>query len=497
MPDHTLKLHNTNLTHLPPNVTIPTYNRGKLKTGIVHVGVGGFHRAHQAYYTNQLLENGNNEQWGICGVGLRPSDSHIQQALLQQDYLYTLVTKHANGNVDANIIGSIHGFLLAQDDPMAIINKMSEADTKMVTLTITEGGYNFVPATGEFNDQHPDVIHDLKFPQRPKLVFGYLVAALKIRKEQGIAPFTIVSCDNIQHNGDVMKKMLLSYAKLVDESLAEWIAAEVAFPNSMVDRITPATTPEDHQALIQQANIVDNWPVICEPFHQWIIEDKFCNERPNWEDVGVKFVADVTPYEKLKLRLLNAGHSILAILGSLYGYHTMDECVNNPLFAKFFKQFADNEATPILDPVPGIDVDEYKATLLERFGNVAIKDTLARIRSESSAKFVSFLIPTLQENLANNGEIKLLTFVLAAWCRFHHTMHDQLGKPLDIIDEMLNELHETAKQTPQDPLAMLNITSIFGDLRFNKRFSDEYQSMITALYDEPFVEKHMERLLAL
>ena len=368
---------------------MPNYNRQQLKTGIIHVGVGGFHRSHQAYYIHRLLEQ--HGDWAICGVGLREADRSMAIILEKQDCLYTLVTQHPDGNAESEVIGSIIEYLLAVDTPQLVIDKMAHYDTKIVSLTITEGGYNFNPITGDFNFENPDVQHELAHPNEPKTVYGYITAALRKRRNQGLAPFTVLSCDNIQHNGDIARKMVLAFAKKQDAELAEWIEREVGFPNSMVDRITPVTTPKIIDLVNSEYNYMDEWPVVCEPYIQWVIEDSFVNGRPPLEEVGAQFVSDVTPYEKMKIRLLNAGHSVLGIPGALHGHQTINACMEDSIFASFMRQFMDKEATPILGKIEGIDLDAYKDSLEERFSNPNIKDGINRICAESSAKFTEVL----------------------------------------------------------------------------------------------------------
>ncbi|MGE9296729.1 MAG: mannitol dehydrogenase family protein [Puniceicoccales bacterium] len=411
---HKIPLNQKNLDSLPASVTRPRYDRSNLASPIVHIGVGGFHRSHEAYYTDALMNANPTTQWGICGVGLREADRKIRDILQSQDYLYTLIVRHPDGRVENRVIGSIVDFMLSVDDPMAVINKMAHSETKIVSLTITEGGYNFNPASGDFNFDNPDVQHDLANPQSPRLVFGYLTAALKLRRDANLAPFTVQSCDNIQHNGDMTRKMLLAFAERQDSELAQWISEHVAFPNAMVDRITPATTPADGVYLEKEMGYSDGWPVTCEPFCQWVIEDNFSNGRPQWEQVGAQFVPDVTPYEKMKIRLLNAGHSVLGLLGAIHGHTTIDGAMADQLFAKYVRAFMDLEATPVLDPVGGINLEDYKDSLIERFGNVNIKDSLTRICLESSAKLPKFLIPTIRENLKRGGSIDFATLVIAA-----------------------------------------------------------------------------------
>ncbi|MFG0288088.1 MAG: mannitol dehydrogenase family protein [Rhodopirellula sp. JB044] len=495
----TIPLNEENLRRLPPDIARPTYQRSELKAGIIHVGVGGFHRSHEAYYTDLLMEDADSGEesktWGICGIGLREPDRRIASVLEQQDYLYTLIIRHPDGKIENRVIGSLIDFMMGIDDPGAVIDRMASPDTKIVSLTITEGGYNLDAATGEFDIHHPDAQHDLKNPDQPKLVFGYLTAALQKRRQQGLPPFTIQSCDNIQHNGDLTRRVVLEFARHQDEELAKWIESNVAFPNAMVDRITPVTTDKDTEYLENEFGLADEWPVTCEPFCQWVIEDQFVNGRPEWEKVGAQFVPDVTPYEKMKLRLLNAGHSVLGLLGSVYGHETIDGCVSDELFATYLRRFMDVEATPVLDEVDGIDLDAYKDTLIERFGNPNIKDQLARICLESSSKLPVFLVPTIRENLATDGSIRFAALVIAAWCYYSDRQVDQHGKELDIVDEKKAELHEAAVGTSKDPLSFLKITSVFGNLAQSQRFTDVYTEMVNALYLNPDVSVLMRETL--
>tara|TARA_R110002074_G_scaffold402261_1_gene605790 strand:+ start:1887 stop:3383 length:1497 start_codon:yes stop_codon:yes gene_type:complete len=490
-----INLNQNNLHQLPEDVACPEYNRSELKAGIVHVGVGGFHRSHEACYMDELLGLGMGTDWGICGVGIRGADGKLRDILKSQDFLYTLIVKHTDGKIENRVIGSLVDFIMGCDDPASVIDKMASPQTRIVSLTITEGGYNVDPATGEFNFDNPDAKHDLNNPLQPKLVFGYLSSALRKRRDAGIPAFTVQSCDNIQHNGDLTRKMLLGFVREQDPELAEWIEREVCFPNAMVDRITPVTTAADMDYLKNQVGLRDGWPVTCEPFSQWVIEDKFSNGRPEWEAVGAQFVPDVTPYEKMKLRLLNAGHTVLGILGSIHGFNTIDECVSDELFAKYLRAFMESEATPVLDAVDGVDLDDYKDTLLERFSNPNIKDNLARICLESSSKLPVFLIPTITENLQQGGSIKYATLVIAAWCYYSDKGVSKDGEKLEIVDEMKDALHRAAAGTSKDKLSFLKVKSVFGDLVQSKSFTDEYSRMVGMLYENPDIAQHMQALL--
>lgn len=490
-----IQLNQENLVEVGRRIPVPNYNREANKAGIIHIGVGGFHRAHQAYYLHQLRQLGEASDWGICGIGLREADAILHAIFNKQDHLYTLMVKHSDGKIEPEVIGSIVDFKMGVTDPEPVIARMAHADTRIVSLTITEGGYNFNPTTAKFNFDNPDIQHELRHPNDPITVYGFLTAALKRRRDIGFPAFTILSCDNIEHNGDMARKMLLAFAEVQDVELAEWIAQEVRFPNSMVDRITPVTTNADIETLAQDFGVIDAWPVTCEPFIQWVVEDDFSNGRPEFEKVGVQFVPDVGPYEKMKLRLLNAGHSVLGLLGALHGHPTINACMEDDTFTTYLRAFLDQEATPILGNIEGIDLEQYKDSLLERFANPNIKDSVSRICSESSAKLPKFLIATLQDNIATGGSIKFATLVIAAWCYYSDKGMDRHGHPIEIIDAMGTELHQAAKQTTTDPLAFIRQESLFGTLAKNERFAKLYTEAVQKIYKDPNITKYMKNMI--
>ncbi|MDB2345496.1 MAG: mannitol dehydrogenase family protein [Polaribacter sp.] len=487
-----IQLNQQSIHSLEPQLGIPKYDRKSIKTGIIHVGVGGFHRSHQAYYMHQLLCDSDNSDWGICGIGLRAGDQKIAQVLKEQDGLYTLITQHPNGKEGYEVIGSIVDFIFAFETPQIAIDKMAHPDTKIVSLTITEGGYNFNPNTGDFDFENPEIQQELKNHNQPKTVFGYLTAALRKRKAKGTPAFTILSCDNIQHNGDVARKMLLSFAQKQDPTLADWIANEVCFPNSMVDRITPVTPKSAIEFLQNKYSIKDAWPIVCEPYIQWVIEDRFSNGRPPLEKLGVQFVPDVTPYEKMKIRLLNAGHSTLGIPGAVHGHATINACMEDKIIARFMREFMDQEVTPILDEVQGINLTEYKNNLEDRFSNPNIKDGVSRICSESSAKLPKFLIPTLLENLETGGSIKYATFILSVWGYYSAKEVDNKANEIEILDARKEELHHAASGFEKDSISFLRISDIFGDLLEKERFVKLYLKMSEALFNDSDIHKQIK-----
>ena len=467
------KLNAENLSYISERITVPQYDRKTIKTGIVHVGIGGFHRSHEAFYTDQLLQDPNNKDWGICGIALLDFDSRIYNTLNEQDGLYTLVVKELDDTHTNRIIGSIVEYLYAPENPLAVIEKMASPEVKIISLTITEGGYNYNESTKGFDFNNPLIQHDLEFPNAPKTIFGYITQALKLRQSRDLKGVTVQSCDNIQGNGHMTKTMLLSYVGKAEPSLVDWIESNVSFPNAMVDRITPATAPLDIVNLIKTIGVHDAWPVVCEPFKQWVIEDDFIAGRPAWETVGAQFVDNVEPYEKMKLSLLNAGHSVLGILGALIGYNTIDQSVSNLNIATFLHNYMDVEVTPTLGDLEGIDLGNYKTSLLERFGNINIKDQIDRICSESSAKFPIFILPTVNAQLQDKGDITSAAFVVAAWA-IYSLGKDEKGSDLIIKDAMQPVLHAKALESTANPEAFLEIEAIFGSLKDSKPFVEAY-----------------------
>jgi mannitol 2-dehydrogenase len=386
--------------------------------------------------------------------------------------------KEADGSQKVSIIGSIVECLHAPVDPEAVISKMADPLVKIISLTITEGGYNYDTASGDFLFSDPGIQWDLQHPQRPGTIFGYLRAALNLRKKNNLPGITILSCDNIQHNGDVCKKMLLTYLRECQPDVAEWTEKYVTFPNCMVDRITPQTSQQDKDDLRRNYSIEDAWPVICEPFIQWVIEDNFSQGRPEWERAGVQFVPSVDPYEKMKIGLLNAGHSLLGFSGSLNGCTTIDETVRVDWIAGFLRAFMDKEVSPVLGRIEGIDLAKYKQSLIERFANPYMGDRLSRICSESSAKIPKFLLPTIHEQLASGGPVKCSALIIAAWCRYLELAGSE-GYEYEVQDAMKDTLIEQAKSSVSlDPLAFLKIEAVFGDLASSTPFVEIYLEMI-------------------
>jgi mannitol 2-dehydrogenase len=456
-----VRLRSDNLKALGTKVQIPRYDRSQLQAHTVHIGVGGFHRAHQAVYLDDLLEMNSSERWGECGIGVLAADLRMRDALVGQDYLYAVVERSATAQ-NARVIGSLIDYVYAPAAREGAIERMAAPETRIVSLTITEGGYYVHEGTGEFLIDHPDIEYDFQHSHEPRSSIGLIAEALRRRRARGLTPFTVMSCDNLQSNGRVACKILLAYAGQIDQGLERWIAQNVAFPNSMVDRITPATTPADIAVLAEQFGIQDAWPVVTEPFRQWVIEDTFCNGRPAWEKVGAQFSSDVGAYELMKIRLLNGSHLAMGYLAALHGYTYVHETMQDPLFRSFIEAFME-EVTPVVPRIAGVSLPEYKSSLIERFSNPTINDQVTRICSEGSAKIPKWLLPSIMDLLRAGMSIDLLSLIVASWMFYMGREVDQEGNRLTIIDARAGELATIARAIGTDPRPFLAVRSIFGD----------------------------------
>lgn len=489
-----LALNAANLPKLAESVAVPTYDRASVTAGIAHFGVGGFHRAHQAMYVDRLLNAGGAREWGICGVGLMPGDRAMRDAMAAQDCLYTMVVKDADGTWTPQVIGSIVDYLYAPDDPDAVIERLASPEIRIVSLTITEGGYNVHRVTGEFDATNPAIQADLAVPEKSATAFGIVVEALARRRDRGIAPFTVMSCDNVQGNGDVARRAFTAFARLRDADLGEWVDQQVTFPNSMVDRITPVTTDADREEITRRFGIEDRWPVTCEPFTQWVLEDGFTLGRPAFEEVGVQVVDDVEPYELMKLRLLNASHQALAYSGYLAGYRLVHDVCQDPLWATFLLDYMRIEAIPTLHPVPGIDLQRYTAQLIERFSNPQVRDTVARLCANSSDMMTKFLLPVIREQVAAGGPVDRSAAAVACWARFAEGVDEQ-GEQITVVDPLRQRLTAAAARQRTERLAFLEIREIFGDLADDPRFAAAYTEHLSVLHSDG-VRAMLERLNA-
>jgi mannitol 2-dehydrogenase len=452
-----MDLNNAALPNLP--IAGPNYDRGSIGVGIAHIGAGHFHRAHQAMYIDRLLQRGLAREWGICGVGVLPADWPMRDVLRDQDGLYTLVLENPDGSRDAQVIGSIIDYRYAPDDPEAAIEVLAAATTRIISLTITEGGY--------------------RDPDGP--AFALITEALARRRARGIAAPTIASCDNIESNGEVARRAILAHAERRDPALAEWVAEHTRFPSSMVDRITPATTLEMAAAVQRDFGVADRWPVVAEQFAAWVLEDDFSDGRPPLEQAGVLMVDDVRPYESMKLRLLNAGHQCLCYFAHLCGFEFVHDAARDPLFAEFLLAYFDFEAIPTLAPVPGIDLYAYSRTLIERFANPGVRDTVARLCAYSSDRIPKWLLPVVRDNLAGDGPVRLAAATVASWARYAEGV-DEWGKPIEVVDQLADSLLPIARSQHENPTAFIELTAVFGDLAQQPRFVEAYRWALDSLH---------------
>ncbi|MFT4165780.1 MAG: mannitol dehydrogenase family protein [Microlunatus sp.] len=474
------QLDRASLPSLERAVSVPNYDPGAVKPGIAHIGVGGFHRAHQAVYVDRLLNQGTASDWGIVGIGLMPADAAMRDALHDQDQLFTVLVKHPDGAREAHVVGAIIDYLFAPDDPEAVLSALADPEIRIVSLTITEGGYHVDQSTGAL-DLDDALRADLVPGAAPATAFGFIVEALARRHAAGTAPFTVMSCDNIQGNGHLTRRVITDFARLRDADLGDWIEENVAFPNSMVDRITPVTTDADRELLATEFGIEDKWPVVCEPYIQWVLEDHFPTGRPPFEDAGVQVVDEVAPYELMKLRLLNASHQALGYLGYLAGYRYAHEATQDPQFAEFLLGYMEQEATPSLDPVPGVDLAAYRAELIERFANPHVADTLARLCTDSSDRIPKFLVPVIQYQIENGGPLHRSALVVAAWARYAEGV-DEDGEPIDVVDQRRTAVMARAQHNTDEPLVFLEDESLFGALRHDPRFASLYTEAVRSLH---------------
>ncbi|MBA3823969.1 MAG: mannitol dehydrogenase family protein [Ktedonobacterales bacterium] len=457
-------------------IAVPTYDRTALRPGIVHLGVGNFHRAHQLAYLDALAARGLADDWGECGVSLH--SAKLAEALAPQDLLYTLVERGADHDT-GRIIGALTHYLYAPDDPQAVVQALAAPTTRIVTLTITKDGYDIDLVTGEFLPESDDVQIELADPDQHATVFGYLCDALAERRRAGRPPFTVLSCDNLQDSGGATRTALVAYARLRDAALADWIDAQVAFPSSMVDRITPQTTEEARALVATTFGIRDHWPVITEPFSQWIIEDTFCAGRPPLEEVGVQFVQDVMPYGKMKGRLLNASHSAIAYLGALLGYQSTSEVMRDPTM-RAYSQHLLAEVRPLLPAVPGIDLTDYCQTLSERFANPHIGDPLTRLAARGSSKVPTFILPSITDALTQGRPHALLDLAIASW--YHYLRgQDETGANIKVVDPLREELQNLVQQGGDDPRPFLRQANIFDSLSQNDDWMASVQAGIRSM----------------
>ncbi|WP_160299274.1 mannitol dehydrogenase family protein [Sphingomonas sp. SRS2] len=457
---------------------LPVYDPAAVRAGIVHIGLGGFHRAHMARYTHELMNlDAGALEWGITGAGLLPGDARLHAALAPQDWLYTLVERGAAGE-DVSLIGSLAGMILAAGDSAALLDAMARAETRIVSLTVTSHGYCLSPATKRLDPAHPLIAADLADPEHPHSAVGLIAEACRRRMLGDRPAFTALSCDNIEHNGRVLAQAVLDYAALRSPELAEWIAREARFPSTMVDRITPVTRAGDIAGLAANYGIDDGWPVFSESFTQWVIEDDFADGRPDWDRVGAQFVPDVAPYERMKLRLLNASHLAIAGPARLIGYSYIHEAMGDDLLRRYMAALMERETGPTLLPVPGVDLAAYKATLIDRFANPAIQDGVDRVNADAA---LNYLLDPIRDRLAAREPIDLLAFGVAAWIR-RVRGRDQEGRTIEVSHPLAALLRERAEAGGSDPAPVLAIGALFGNLAGDPVFVASVGKQLASIY---------------
>jgi mannitol 2-dehydrogenase len=428
------------------------------------------------------MNEGQGLEWAICGVGVLPADRRMNEVMTAQDGLYTLVVKHGDGTLEPRVIGAITEYLFAPDAAETVIEKLADGSTRIVSLTVTEGGYNLHPVTGAFDTDNPAVARDLEPGATPRTTFGLVIEALRRRRERGLVPFSVMSMDNLEGNGDLAKQAFTSFARLRANELGDWVEQHSRFPNSMVDRITPQTTDADRATVRDRFGIDDEWPVVCEPYTQWVLEDAFAAGRPPYEDAGVQVVDDVRPYELMKLRLLNAGHQALCYFAYLAGYRLVHDAAQDPLFQRFLIGYMDNEGGPAVPPVPGIDLDEYKRTLIERFSNPEVRDTIERLCAQSSDRIPKWLLPVVRHQLAAGGDIERSAAVVASWARYAEGVDEQ-GQRIEVVDQLSDRVMAAAARQRDDPVAFISDREIFGDLVDDERFVAAYRAALRSLHE--------------
>ena len=452
------------------NVAVPSFDRSQIVPGILHVGVGNFHRAHMAAYIDDLMEEdfATNKQWGIVGAGM--FDCSKRDYLAEQDWMQILVERDA-GVSNAQVLSSMIDYLPV--DVKAIEAQMEDPNIKIVSLTVTEGGYFL--ADGKFNAKDPNIKADIADPENPKTIFGAIVKALKKRRDAGMTPFTVMSCDNLPHNGDVVKSVVMGLAKEIDADLADWIEANAKFPNGMVDRITPATTEEQQKYVLDTYGVEDHIPIFCEPFRQWVLEDNFVNgERPQFDVLeSVKFVPDVSPYEFMKIRILNGGHASLCYPSALLGVDYVHEAMEHPTIGPFLDCLERNEIIPTVGPVPDTDLEEYWQVIEKRFSNPTLGDTIPRNCFDGASRQPKFIVPVVKDNLEAGRCVDGLALVSAMWCKYCQGKTES-GETIKPNDPIWDELHETALKANKDPALWVGMSDVYGETGKNPTFVSSF-----------------------
>ena len=474
-------LSNSTLTKLPSGVKIPNYDRNNLTAGIVHIGLGNFHRAHQSWYLHRLMQQGQAHDWAIIGAGVKEFDKAQRLKLQAQDFLTTLLELSPVGR-RVEVVGSMIDYVPIEADNGALIAQMAKPEIKIVTLTVTEGGYYIDPVSKSFDSNHPDIVYDATHPETPKTAFGAMVAALRLRRDSRVGPFTCQSCDNLQGNGATLRQVIVALAELSDPKLSEWIEANCSFPNSMVDCIVPATTAKE-LGLVHDLGISDEVPVTHEDFRQWVIEDDFCAGRPDWDIAGATFTNDVHDFEMMKIRILNGGHQVIAVPGELLSIETIDQCMKNSLLGPLFKKVILSEVAPHVKPVPSITPENYVDLVHKRFSNPKIIDTTRRVAFDGSSRQPGFLIPSIRDGLANATPIDGLALIQASWARMCEGTRED-GTVIEPNDPFWDELQANAKAARSNPSVWLEMNQIYGNLAREPQFANSFKFWFDVIWDQ-------------
>jgi fructuronate reductase len=462
-------------------VVRPDFDPASVTVGILHMGLGAFHRAHQAVYTDDILAR--DPRWGICGVSLKTP--RAIEPLAAQDGLYAMLTKDSEGTV-ARVIGSVRELRFAGADRAALIHRFADPRITVVTSTVTEKGYCHDPATGALNRAHPDIVHDLEHPDAPISAVGILTAGLSARRTANAGPLTFVCCDNLPHNGRMVEGLVSAFARERDAMLADWISANVSFPSSMVDRIVPATTDADLALADQLLGVHDAAPVAAERFGQWVIEDRFAGARPAWEDAGAQFVADVAPFEMMKLRLLNGSHSTLAYLGFLMGHDFVWQAAGDSLLAALVERQMAEEIVPTLVRPAGTDLSAYCAQLMRRFRNSALPHRTRQIAMDGSQKLPQRMLGTVRDRITASAPYTHLALAIAGWIRYAGGT-DEHGAVIEVADPLASTFARIVADARGDAGTIadgfLDLKTVFGaDLVAHYAFRVAVRSNVVALF---------------
>ncbi len=490
------RLNTESLPRLPADVEKPSYDRSRLTPGIVHLGLGAFHRAHQAVVTDQAMQASGDLSWGILGVSLRRPDT--RDALTPQDGLYTLAVRDAGPDgqdrEQLRVVGAVLRVMVADEDPNAVLERIAYPQTRIVSLTVTEKGYSHEPSTGHLRWDDPDILHDLENPIRPRSTIGILVHGLALRRERDLPPVTLLSCDNLRGNGDTLRSLVLAFALRVDVTLADWIDRHCTFPNSMVDRIVPATEDHDRQRIAARLGVEDAWPVLGEPYLNWVIEDKFAAGRPAWDaQGGATFVRNAAPYERLKLRMVSGPHSALAYLGATLGLATMAEAANTPALRAFVEALMREEIGPTLRGIPEAGLEEYRQRFLARVSNPALRHPLGQVAMDGSQKLPQRLLDTIRDRLRAGQGIDRLSLAVAAWLHYLRGQ-DERGAVYGIRDPMAGRLARLLSRADVAALAakpsqaaqrramvLARFKPVFGELGESAEFVARLSTQLEAL----------------